>query len=61
MIGTMTSLSIEILQLFGGRYAEIDDFITNSLGTFVGFLIYTYGVEKMFKNQKFIKGCGSSV
>lgn len=61
MIGFMTSLSIEVLQLFGGRYAEIDDLLINSLGTFVGFMIYNYVANNILKNEKFIKGCDSSV
>ncbi len=39
-IGVATSLCIEILQLFGGRYAEIDDVILNALGAVTGYLIY---------------------
>ncbi len=61
MIGFMTSLSIEVLQLFGGRYAEIDDLLINSFGTFVGFMIYNYVANNILKNEKFIKGCDSSV
>lgn len=30
----LTSLAIEILQLFGGRYAEMEDFLINTLGGF---------------------------
>lgn len=37
----LTSLIIELLQLFGGRYAEIDDFLINSFGAFSGYVIYT--------------------
>lgn len=37
----LTSLIIEVLQLFGGRYAEIDDFLTNIFGAFSGYMIYT--------------------
>ena len=33
--------TIEILQLFGGRYAEIDDFLINTFGTLAGYLFYT--------------------
>lgn len=61
MIGFITSLSIEILQLFGGRFAEIDDVLINSIGALVGFVIYTYMDSKMLKHEKFIKECDSSV
>lgn len=61
IIGFMTSLSIEVLQLFSGRYAEIDDLLINSLGTYIGFMIFRYIINKILKNEKFIKGCDSSV
>lgn len=37
----LTSLIIELLQLFGGRFAEIDDFLINTFGAFSGYIIYT--------------------
>lgn len=37
----LTSLIIEVLQLFGGRYAEIDDVLINTFGAFSGYMIYT--------------------
>ena len=40
-VGALTSLTIEILQMFGGRYAEIDDFLINIFGTLAGYLFYT--------------------
>ena len=40
-VGALTSLTIEILQMFGGRYAEIDDFLINTFGTLAGYLFYT--------------------
>lgn len=49
MIGFFTSLSIEVTQLFGGRYTEIDDLIINTLGTLVGFIIYSYTTKNIFK------------
>lgn len=40
-LGTFTSLCIESLQLITGRgYFQIDDILTNMLGTFVGFLAF---------------------
>lgn len=59
MIGFFTSLSIEVTQLFGGRYTEIDDLIINTLGTLVGFIIYSYTTKNIFKvnNTKRNKLC----
>ena len=51
MIGFFTSLSIEVTQLFGGRYTEIDDLIINTLGTLVGFIIYSYTTKKQHKKR----------
>lgn len=39
-IGATTSLIIELLQMFGGRYAEIDDFLINTLGALTGYFVY---------------------
>ena len=39
--GAMTSVMVELLQLITGRgFFQIDDILTNILGTIVGFLIY---------------------
>lgn len=46
----LTSLTIEVLQLFGGRYAEIDDVFINTLGAFSGYMIYTCTNE--WKNHR---------
>lgn len=32
--------SIEFLQMFSGRYAQIDDVLTNTLGSLLGYLVY---------------------
>lgn len=50
-IGALTSFIIEIFQLFGGRYAEIDDFIINTLGALSGYLLYA-GLLELQKNRK---------
>lgn len=47
----LTSLAIEILQLFGGRYAEMEDFLINTLGGFSGCVIYT-GIHERKTNRK---------
>ena len=51
IIGGLTSLVIELLQMFGGRYAEIDDFLINTFGAFSGYIIYVC-VYELKKNQK---------
>lgn len=50
-VGASTSLTIELLQMFGGRYAEIDDFLINTLGALVGYLLYA-GLRNFRKNRK---------
>ena len=50
-IGAGTSLCIEILQFFGGRYAEIDDVLLNTLGALSGYFIYTC-IVLFRKNRK---------
>ena len=51
IIGGVTSLVIEVLQMFGGRYAEIDDILINTFGAFSGYIIYTC-VYELKKNRK---------
>lgn len=41
LICALTSFSIELLQLFGGRHAEMEDFLINTLGGFSGCIVYT--------------------
>ena len=51
IIGAITSLAIELLQMFGGRYAEIDDFLINTFGAFTGYIFYVCAHE-FKKNRK---------
>ena len=51
IIGGLTSLAIEVLQMFGGRYAEIDDFLINTFGAFAGYILYVCVCEWK-KNRK---------
>ena len=51
IIGGITSLVIELLQMFGGRYAEIDDFLINTFGVFSGYIIY-FCIYELKKNHK---------
>lgn len=53
VIGFITTFSIEALQLFGGRFAEIDDIIANTLGTVLGFILYSKVLIKN-KNEKLL-------
>ncbi len=39
LIGFLFSLCIEIIQLFFGRFAEVDDVIMNALGTLAGYAL----------------------
>ena len=40
-LGTVTSLLIETLQLVTGRgFFQIDDILTNALGTVIGYLVF---------------------
>lgn len=50
-IGAATSLVIEILQLFGGRYAEVEDLLANALGTLTGYLVCA-GIRNFRGNRK---------
>lgn len=46
MAGALTSLCVELLQLLTGRgYFQIDDILTNILGTVAGFLLYFAAVQ----------------
>jgi len=53
IVGLCFSIVIEFLQMFGGRMAELDDVLMNSLGTLMGywfFLIYQY-ISKIIKKE----------
>lgn len=40
LIALIFSGSIEFLQMFSGRYAQIDDVLMNTLGSLLGYLVY---------------------
>ena len=41
LLGALTSVGIEFLQFFSGRgFFQIDDILTNTLGTVIGYLFY---------------------
>lgn len=54
-IGFLSTITIEILQIFGGRFAEIDDIITNSFGTLAGYIILS-SIKKVFCRDSRKKG-----
>lgn len=48
----LTSLTIEIVQLFSYRATDVDDLIMNTLGTFLG-----YSISWAIFNKKWKKDC----
>lgn len=62
LIGFIFSSLIEFLQTFVGRFAQLDDIVMNSLGTFLGYeigilllkMIYKY--KRNYENNNTIKG-----
>lgn len=57
-MGLMVSLGIECLQLITGRgFFQIDDILTNTLGTVVGYLLYQCIAHKKNKLLKEEQGC----
>ena len=68
MAGLLTTLFVEISQLFTGRATDIDDVITNILGTIIGYYIaywftkaFTGRVLENSKQSDFNLICGSVV
>ncbi|MCM1193206.1 MAG: VanZ family protein [Butyrivibrio sp.] len=52
-LGAVISLGIETMQLVTGRgYFQIDDIVTNTLGAFLGALLYMvlWGLNRVFRN-----------
>lgn len=56
LIGFIFSIAIEFLQTFTGRFAQLDDVLMDTLGTFLGyeiwFLLSKLKLEYKQKNQK---------
>lgn len=50
--GFLFSLAIEVSQLFNWRATDIDDLILNTLGTMLGFLLYTVFLKRIKWLQK---------
>lgn len=51
-LGMNLSLAVEILQMFAGRATDIDDFITNTIGTAVGFLLFRLLMPRKFCHHR---------
>ena len=49
LAGIVATFFIEISQLFTGRATDIDDIITNSIGTLIGYLIVHFVTENFIK------------
>ena len=49
LAGIVATFFIEISQLFTGRATDIDDIITNSIGTLIGYLIVRFVTENFTK------------
>ena len=53
--GAMTSLAIECMQLVTGRgYFQIDDILTNIVGTVLGYICYMllYGIRSLWRRGR---------
>ena len=46
LLGFLTSLSIEVLQIFTFRATDVDDLITNVTGTIIGYFISRVIIKK---------------
>lgn len=55
LIGGGISFTIEIMQIFAGRNAEIDDLLLNSTGALLGYGIYDAGRYIKVSKKKFIQ------
>ena len=55
LLGFQFSLMIELLQLFNRRATDIDDLLMNTLGAFVGFLIWLLYCKLFDKTPKEIR------
>lgn len=53
LVGFLFSLSIEILQMYGTGITDINDLITNTLGTYFGYHIYKLTSIKIRNPQKY--------
>lgn len=58
LIGMLSSLAIEIMQLFNWRVSDIDDLLMNTLGAVIGFFLFKFvdmiihGIYSIFAHNK---------
>ena len=55
LIGGGISFAIEIMQIFAGRNAEIDDLLLNSAGALLGYVLYDAGCYIKISKKKFVQ------
>ncbi len=55
LIGGGISFAIEIMQIFAGRNAEIDDFLLNTAGALLGYVLYDAGCYIKISKKKFVQ------
>ena len=48
LIGFIFTITIEFLQAFTGRFVQLEDIIMNTLGTYIGYIVFIY----CFKSNK---------
>jgi glycopeptide antibiotics resistance protein len=60
LTGMGCSLTIEIIQVFVGRYCELDDILANGFGTLVGFLLWQVCAH-FFREKNHIRALGHAV
>ncbi len=53
ILGLLLSISIEIIQLFNYRSTDINDIITNTIGTLIGYLLFK--IISIIRNNKLSK------
>jgi len=51
LTGAITSLAIELFQLFNNRSTDIDDLLMNTLGTVLGFYIFHFFDKRIIKGR----------
>lgn len=58
LIGFAFSVWIEFIQIFTGRFVELEDILMNTFGTYIGYSLCIVVVK--FKNKKSCKILGNS-
>lgn len=50
LIGLIFTITIEFLQSFTGRFVQLEDIIMNTIGTYIGYILFIY----FFKSNRYI-------